>query len=265
MSTTFIEDSFGNRKNKGTAPYGCGFVPAEYLHNGDDEYSIRNRQIGKLYPDADRLTVYRPLTQLEIAALEQNQNRAADWNTVFVSKDGFAPALVRGCSFAGLVRIGRVKGGFLRFHDYTLPVGLSNSRVISCDIGDDCAVHDCRYLSHYIIANRVILSSINEMDTTNHAKFGQGVVKEGEDESVRIWIDPVNEAGGRGVLPFRDMIPADAWLWAMYREDAALMDTLKTITQNSVDSRRGYYGVVGAGAVVKHCLIIKDTNIGESA
>jgi hypothetical protein len=72
-------------------------------------------------------------------------------------------------------------------------------------------------VSRYIIVDGVILSCVNEMDTTNHVKFGEGLVKDGENEAVRVWIEPANESSGRGVLPFASMICADAYLWAARR------------------------------------------------
>jgi hypothetical protein len=245
--------------------YGYGFIPAEYLPPGEDEFYVRNRQLEDLYHGGGerRQDGYRPLRGEEIRVLEANRNRCAGWEDVLV-RDVFDPDLIRDCLFAGRVRIGRLAGGQLRYHDYRVPVGLSYSRIISCDIGDSPAIHQCPYLSHYIIGDGVILSSIGEMCTTNHAKFGEGVLKEGEDEELRIWIDPLNETGGRGILPFADMICADAYLWTVYRDDRELMAAFKKFTQESVDSKRGYYGVVGHGAVIKHCLIIKDVNIGDA-
>ena len=102
------------------------------------------------------------------------------------------------------------------------------------------------------------------MAATDHAKFGEGIIKDGEDESVRVTIDVMNEAGGREILPFADMICADAFLWARYRDDAALMAQLKKITQNSCDASRGYYGTVGDHSVIKSCRIIKDVRFGEA-
>jgi hypothetical protein len=103
------------------------------------------------------------------------------------------------------------------------------------------------------------------MQTTNHAKFGNGIIKDGEDEDVRIWIDVMNEAGGRSILPFAGIIPADAYLWSAYRDDPALMDRLREITQEEYGSPRGTYGTVGSDTVIKSCKIIKDTAIGEGA
>jgi hypothetical protein len=253
MSTLFT----GSRER-----YGYDFIAGEFLPPGKDEYYLREKQMENLYGRGAES--YRHLRAEEIQALLANRNSCACWDDVWVS-DIFDPALVQDSFFAGRIHIGALGEGLLRCHDYTLPVGISKSRIIACDTGDQCAIHDCHYLSHYIIGNHVMLSSIDEMDTTNHSKFGAGVIKEGEDENVRVWIDPLNESGGRSVLPFYDMICADAYLWAVYREDTGLMNAFKRITQQSADARRGYYGIAGHGAVVKHCRIIKDVNIGDAA
>ena len=81
---------------------------------------------------------------------------------------------------------------------------------------------------------------------------------------MRVWLDLMNEAGGRAVMPFDGMIPADAYLWARYRDDAQLQKKLGEITQKQFDSRRGFYGTVGDACVIKNCQIIKDVKIGPS-
>jgi hypothetical protein len=103
------------------------------------------------------------------------------------------------------------------------------------------------------------------MQTTNHAKFGNGALKEGEREEVRVWIDVINESGGRSILPFQDMIPADAFLWACYRDDEGLTERLKSITQESYGGKRGTYGTIGSCSVIKSCGVIKDIAVGTNA
>jgi hypothetical protein len=44
----------------------------------------------------------------------------------------------------------------------------------------------------------------------------------------------MNESGSRQVMPFDGMIPADAYIWAKYKDDLALQERLKEITQNSL-------------------------------
>lgn len=234
------------------------FLEPEDLPDGCDEYYLRNQQ---LEHNPER---YRRLRADELEVLVKNGNNAEDWDRVLVADPFRAKAIVN-CEFAGLVRIGKLEKVMLTHHDLHVPAGITNSRVINCDIGDNAALHAVRYISHTVVGEQCILQSIDEMHTSSYAKFGNGIVKYREDESVRIWMDLMNEAGGRSVLPFDGLIPADAYLWAKYRGDTTLMDRLKDITQQQFDASRGYYGTIGAQSVIKSCRIIKDCKIGNAA
>jgi hypothetical protein len=234
---------------------GKDFIPARFLINGNGQYDIRNRQ--SVYPPEQ----WRNLKSDEIERLVKNQNTADNWDKILVT-DEFDPSLIRNNKFFGLVRIGSVRDLVLRHHDLKLGVGITNSLIINCDIGNDTAIHNVQYLAHYIVGDRCILFNIMEMNTTDHAKFGNGIIKEGEDENVRVWIDLINEAGLRQVLPFDGMLPADAWLWARYRDDSALQSRLKAITQGIYDERRGYYGTIGNECVIKNSHTLKDIKVG---
>jgi hypothetical protein len=244
--------------NKAPERYGYDFIPPEYLPPGKDEYWLRNERVQQ------RDRPWRKLKVQEIEILVKNDNFCSNWDDFLVT-DPFDPALIRNSNFYGLNRLGVVKNMLLRHHDFCIPTGIRNSTIISCDIGDNTAIQDCPYISHYIIGDRVILSRIDELQTTNHAKFGNGVIKDGENEDIRIWIDVMNEAGGRSILAFTDMICADAYLWACYRDDKALVEKLACITQNSIITSRGAYGTVGSRSVLKSCAVIKDVNVGEAA
>ena len=241
-----------------TEHLGYDFIPSEYLPPGKDEYWLRNLQIGK------NKKVWRSLESKELEILIGNNNSCTDWDK-FVVSDPFDPTLIRNSAFYGLVRLGAMRNVMLRFHDFSIPAGIRNSTIISCDIGDDVSIQDCSYISHYIIGDDCILFRIDEMQTTNHAKFGCGAIKAGESEDVRIWIDVMNEAGGRSILPFQNMLTADAFLWAAYRDDTGLTEKLKDITQKECGDARGDYGVVGSNSVIKSCTVIKDVYIGEWA
>jgi NDP-sugar pyrophosphorylase family protein len=235
---------------------GNHFLPAIYIPEGQDEYSIRNSQLNR---PAD---TWRKLRAGEIERLVKNGNTADKWENILVT-NLFEPDQILNTEFSGFVRIGRMQNVVLEHHDLRLPSGITNSRIVACDIGDDVAIHNVHYLAHYIIGNRCILKNIDEMHTTNHAKFGNGILKDGEDEKVRVWLDVMNETGSRKILPFDRMIPADAYLWAKYRDDEPLQRNLKAITQAGFDTRRGYYGMVGDQSVIKSCRIIKDVIIGS--
>lgn len=235
---------------------GYDFIPKPYLPEGMDEYYIRNEQAG------DRS--YRSLNAREIEILVRNNNTSDDWNRILVD-EAFDPDLVKNCQFHGLVRIGKLEPYYLEFHNLRVAVGLYNSTICSCDFGDNVGVHQVNYLSHYIIGNEVILTNVEEMATTDYSKFGNGILKDGEEENHRIWLEICNENGGRSVLPFEGMLPADAYLWSRFREDEVLMGKFRSFTQQRFDSRRGYYGSVGDRTVIKNCKIIKDTRIGTEA
>lgn len=234
---------------------GRSFVPPEFLPPNTDEYRLRNTQASK--PDG----FWRRLHADEIETLVKNGNRCNNWDKILVV-DPFTPSLIKNSEFFGLVRIGRLERVILEHHDLKLPAGISDSLIISCDIGHNCAIHNVRYLAYYILGDNVILLNVDEMNTTDHAKFGNGILKDGESEDVRVTIELMNETGGRAVMPFDGMIAADAYLWATYREDGELLERFKEITQKQFDSRRGFYGTIGDQCVIKNSRIVKDVKVG---
>jgi Domain of unknown function (DUF4954) len=236
---------------------GYNFVDEKYIPVGKDEYYLRNLH-NKNGID------YRKLTAHDIEALIRNRNTSDDWNKIFVAKE-FNPELVRNCKFHGLVRIGKLESFYLEFHNLRMAVGLYNSTIISSDIGNNVCIDNVNYLSHYIIGNEVMIANVNELATTDYAKFGNGILKDGEDEKVRTWMELCNEAGGRSVIPFNGMLAGDAWLWSKYREDDALLNKFKEFTEKRYDKQRGYYGKIGDRTVIKNCKIIKDVWVGTDA
>ena len=244
-------------KKKPISSLGYNFVAKEFIPKGKDEYYLRNIQNrGGI--------VYRLLTKTEIRALQQNNNTADDWTKLLVA-DPFNSNLIKNCNFFGLNRIGKLENVFLEYHDIRLQVGLYNSTIVSCDFGDNVAINNVNYMSHYIAGNEVIIVNVNELAASDHSKFGNGIIREGEKENVRIWLEICNENAGRGILPFNGMLPGDAWLWSRYRDDEALMKKFKQFTEKQFDKKRGYYGKIGDGTVIKNCRIIKDSWIGNEA
>lgn len=236
---------------------GYNFIKEPFLPKGKNEYYLRDMQIKNGIH-------YRKLSAYEIEMLVRNGNTSDNWNNLLVS-DAFNPELVRNCKFYGLVRIGKLEPFCLGFSDLKVPVGLYNSTIISCDFGDNVVVDNVRYLSHYIIGSEAIITNVNELVTTNHAKFGNGIIKQGEEEDVRIWVELCNENTGRRVMPFNGMLPGDAFLWSRFRDDKTLQDKFQSFTEEKFDDRRGYYGKIGDRTVIKNCKIIKDVWVGTDA
>lgn len=236
---------------------GYDFISKEFIPEGKDEYHLRNIQ--------NRSGIdYRNLSAFEIEVLVKNGNTTDNWNNILVS-DAFNPELVKNCKFYGLIRIGKLEPYYLEFHGLKAEVGLYNSTIISCDLGDNVAINHVNYISHYIIGNEVVIVQVDEMKTSVNAKFGNGILKDGEEESSRIWLELCNENGGRKVIPFNGMQPGDAWLWSKYRDDSALLEKFITFTETEYKTEPGYYGKVGDRTVIKNTNIINDVWIGSDA
>jgi hypothetical protein len=236
---------------------GYNFIDKKYLPAGEDEYYLRNKQ------NKNSIN-YRKLSSREKEILIRSDNNSDDWNQILVS-DAFDPVLVKNCKFFGLVRIGKLEPYYLEFHNLRMPVGIYNSTIISCDFGDNVCIDNAHYLSHYIIGNEVMIANVNELAATNHSKFGNGILKEGETEATRVWMEVRNEAGGRRIIPFEHMLPGDAYLWSSNRDDEALQERFVELTQKETDTKRGYYGTIGDRCVLKDCNIIKDVSVGTDA
>ena len=236
---------------------GYNFVEEKYIPKGKDEYYLRNLQ-------NPHCSGYRKLTAHEIEVLVRNRNTSDDWNKILVSS-AFNPELVKNCKFYGLIRIGKLEAFYLEFHNFKLPVGLYNSTIISCDFGNNVCIENVNSLSHYIIGNEVMIANVNEMATTEKAKFGNGIIFKGEDENIRVWMELCNENGGRSVIPFDGMLAGDAYMWSKFRDQEQLMQKFKEFTDNRFVPQRGRYGTIGDRTVIKNCKIIKDVLIGTDA
>ena len=135
---------------------GKNFIPAEYLPNGKDEYYIRDNQTHT--PKSG----WRNLRSDEVERLVKNDNTSSNWDEILVT-DQFETSQIKNTRFFGLVRIGCIRNVVVRqHHDLRVPSGITNSLIISCDIGDDVAIHDVHYLAHYIIGDNCTCSIIEK-------------------------------------------------------------------------------------------------------
>lgn len=205
----------------------------------------------------------RHLTANEIVVLEANKNRNSNgnWDDFYVDENAFDPSLIEYSSFSGFIILGRLEKQNLHYNDLVLECGIKNSTLHDVVLGDDCAIHNVQYMYNYRIGDRNILFNIQEIFCTSHSKFGNGFLKQGEEEEHRVWLDIGNENGGRQVLAFESMIPADAYIWSHYRDDKVLLERFKEITENKNNKKRDTFGIIENDCVIKNSSIIKDSKI----
>ncbi len=150
----------------------------------------------------------RVLTEGEISVLESRGNSSDDWSQIYV-KEPFDPYLIKGCEFRGYIRIGRLEKAVLNDGRRNYYCGLKNSVIISSDIGDYCCIENNDFISHVIIGNYAVISGNREIYTSENAKFGNSIAREGESEDSIPSIEVINERGGRGVKAFSGISAAD--------------------------------------------------------
>ncbi len=211
----------------------------------------------------------RHLTESEIQILKDNHNynEDASWQNFFVdtAENGFDPSLINFSFFSGIIVLGKLSKTVLRYNDLCLTCGIRNSKLNDVVIGDYCVIDNIQYLDNYRIGSRVILFNIQELCCTKHSKFGNGILKKGEPEEHRVWIGVANENEGRKILPFEDLIPADAYLWSHYRDDDELLKRFVELTEKGNNGELNTYGIIGDDVVIKNANIIKDSKICSAA
>ena len=185
---------------------------------------------------------WRSLTVGERRVLEENGNSSSDWDGFLVT-DGFEPSLVSGSRFSGICRIALTKAGDAGNGELRLPVGISNSRICSCTVGDGSAIHDVGLLSGYEIGQGCLLFDIGRMT--------------GDEEFVCPEIEIMNETGTRRVAAFPGMTTSDAWLMAKYPDDDALQRCL-----NGFSGKIRLRPAVGADSRISNVQLIHNLSCG---
>jgi len=187
---------------------------------------------------------YRLLTSDEVAALSRLGNHATDWNRIHVA-EGFCTDALVGNTLMGDLYIGAFSTASLTDGTLSLPEGISHSMLCNSTIGDHCAIHNVHMLCGYTIGDRCLLFNIDE------------ITAGGDDHP---WIEPMNENGGRRILPFNGMTIGDAYLWARFRGEGRLVERLEAITRQQLD-----YGYVGDCCVIKNSKCLRNVAIRSSA
>ena len=193
---------------------------------------------------------HRHLTADEIELLRRQGNSADDWTQVLVA-DPFCPGCLRGNLFEGTVTLGAIERRSSN-DDLPLREGIYGSTLRDVSIGNHPAIHNVRLLCRYALGDNVTLLNIDEMTCS------------ADPHSVG-WLEPMNENGGRRILPFPGMTIADAYLWARYRGRKRLMQRLEEFTFSTLASEEGRFGQVGDNAVVKNTRTLRNVALRSSA
>ena len=192
---------------------------------------------------------YRNLTTEEIDKLKSLGNRSNNWQTIRVAEHFDAERLTDN-RFDGDVTIGEMTESTLSCTSLSLPIGISGSWLQNCTIGNNCAIHNVKMLSGYTVGNNCLLFNIDEMTASD------------DDHP---WLEPMNENGGRKILPFNGMTIGDAYMWARFRGETAMIERLEQITRQTIQTTQGGYATVGDCCTVKNTKCLRNVAIRSSA
>ncbi len=197
--------------------------------------------------------MFQPLTNSQIEQLQTLGNRAEDWSRVLAAP-GFDPSCCRNNLFLGRVCLGAMQPGFLTDGLLRLPEGVSNSTLADATIGDHCALCNVRMLSGYTVGSHSLLFNIDEMTAAQPGSAFE-----------HPWLEPMNENGGRRIIPFAGMTIADAYLWAKYRDHGTMVGRLETLTRSFLDSPEGSRGQVGSHCIIKNTRTLRNVAVRSDA
>ena len=197
---------------------------------------------------------YHTLTEEQIKTLLTLGCTADDWGCVLVA-DGFVPSCIRDTHFLGQVKIGNLTGKVKNAHGFEKPCGIYNATIADCAIGDRTRIANIGvHIAGYNIADGVCIENVATMQTNAGASFGNGVE-----------VNVLNEAGGREVILFDHLSAQFAYIMCLHRYRPKLIEKLKAIVGNYVQSIQSNRGKVGTGACICSTSEIIDINIGPYA
>ena len=194
---------------------------------------------------------YRNLTATEVEQLERQGNCAGNWMSVMVT-DVFDASCLRNNNFEGDIRLGDISSRRVDKGNMPLHEGIYNSSLVNCTVGDRPLIRNVQMLCGYTIGNDVTLQNIDEMSCT-------------ADPHRLAWMEPMNENGGRRLLPFPGMTVGEAYLWARYRGCKPLMERLEQFTYARLATDEGRYGQVGDSCSVVNTKTIRNVALLSTA
>jgi len=194
------------------------------------------------------------LSAEQIRQLTEQGCSSSDWGSVEVV-EGFDPSRVRSTHFSGDVRLGIFEGQVSFPGGIERPAGISNATIHNCRIGNNVYInHVKNYIANYVIENDVIIESVDILYVEGESSFGNGTE-----------VAVVNEAGGREIPIYDHLSAQTAYMMAFYRHRPAAIGKLRKMIADYTASVASSMGLVGEGAKLINCRIIKDVKVGPAA
>jgi hypothetical protein len=195
----------------------------------------------------------RGLSDSEIQQLMNQGCKADDWKAITVPTN-FITENIHQVHFDGKVKLGLFDSPVDIDQGITRPAGLNNVYVKDCSIKDNVYISDVKSLINYSIEENVVIDNVDRLIVSGETVFANGLE-----------VDVLNEAGGREVPIFDQLTSQIAYLLATYRHDQKLIDKLKNIIENYIQSKKSKTGTIDRGTIIRDCGQIRNVTIGAFA
>jgi hypothetical protein len=197
---------------------------------------------------------FHSLSAEQIDQLTRQGCSSEDWSTVQVA-EGFNAEYVKSTHFSGHVKLGIFEKQISFFGGVSKPAGISDATIHNCTIGDNVYISRVRnYIANYIIEDDAVIDNIELLATEGESSFGNGVQ-----------VAVVNEAGGREIPIYDNLSAQMAYILAFYRHLPQVIEKLRTMIDDYTASVTCSMGLVGKGARLINCRIIKNVKVGPSS
>jgi len=197
---------------------------------------------------------HRPLSSEEIARLASQGCSCQDWSNVQVA-NGFDPTRVKSTHFSGNVKLGIFEKQVSFEGGVAKPAGISNTTIHNCTIGNNVYIDQIRnYIANYIIEDDVIIQNVDLLAVEGTSSFGNGTE-----------VAVVNEAGGREIPIYDHLSAHTAYIIAFYQHRPKVIENLQKMVADYTASVTSSMGLVGKGARLINCRIIKNIKVGPAS
>ena len=109
-------------------------------------------------------------------------------------------------------------------------------------------------ISNYHICTGARVESVLRLECQGQSSFGNGVK-----------VATVNENGGRSVVIYDKLTAQTAYVAAMYRHRAEVVEAISAQALSYAEGKRSDMGLVGHGATIVGAKFVRQTNVGKGA
>lgn len=199
------------------------------------------------------MTDYRPLTDEEIIALEDNGCTAEDWTNVCVVDD-FRTDHIRNVSFYGEVNLGVFEKSVEVTQGFFKHSALRDATLRNVTVGDNCLIENIgNHINNYVIGDDCYISNVCVMETTAEATFGEGNN-----------ISVLNEAGSGNVMLFSSLTSNLAALMLSHTADREFVSAIRNMVKDDINRRVADIGTIGNGVKIVNSGEIINTHISDN-